>query len=168
MYEFKTTLLKFGKKGEKTGWTYVSIPLDVANIINPSIRKSYRVKGFIDSLKIKLVAILPDGDGSFIMPINAEMRKRIRKQQGAVVTLKLSLDTDPLPQSTDLLDCLLEAPVALNNFKKLTLGHQNYFSKWIESAKTSHTKADRITKTIKGLELGFNYGEMIRHFKKNS
>jgi len=29
MYSFKSIILKFASKGEKTGWTYVEIPGDI-------------------------------------------------------------------------------------------------------------------------------------------
>ena len=40
MVEFTATLEKFGKKGEKTGWTYIEIPADVAQEIKPGNKKT--------------------------------------------------------------------------------------------------------------------------------
>ncbi len=46
MLKFTTTIKKFDKQGEKTGWTYIEIPAAIAQQLNPENRKSFRVKGF--------------------------------------------------------------------------------------------------------------------------
>lgn len=165
MITFHTILQKFGEKGEKTGWTYVHIPADVAQEIKPNTKLGFRVKGTIDDFSIKLVALIPMGEGDFVIPINAQMRRGIRKEEGAMVTLNLEEDTDELPQSEELMICLEDEPKALEAFLKMPKGHQNYYSKWIESAKTIETKTKRITMTVHGLAIGMTYGEMIRYYK---
>jgi hypothetical protein len=165
MAGFTATLLKFGQKGEKTGWTYIEIPVDVAEALRPGVKQSFRVKGTLDDFPIKAVALVPMGDGRFILAINAAMRKGIRKAEGAAVHVSLEVDDDPLPPSADLLESLEYEPKAAEFFQTLTKGHQNYFFNWIESAKTPETKAKRITQAIRGLAMGMGYGEMIRYFK---
>lgn len=165
MVAFQTILQKFGEKGEKTGWTYVHIPADIAQEIKPNTKVGFRVKGTIDDFSIKLVALIPMGEGDFVIPINAQMRRGIRKEEGAMVMLTLEEDTDELPQSEELMICLEDEPKALEAFLKMPKGHQNYYSKWIESAKTIETKTKRITMTVHGLALGMNYGETIRYYK---
>lgn len=165
MTTFYTILQKFGEKGEKTGWTYVHIPADIAQEIKPNTKLGFRVKGTIDDFSIKLVALIPMGEGEFVIPINAQMRRGIRKEEGAMVTLNLEEDTDELPQSEELMICLEDEPKALEAFLKMPKGHQNYYSKWIESAKTIETKTKRITMTVHGLAMGMNYGEMMRYYK---
>lgn len=165
MIEFKTILQKFGEKGEKTGWTYVEIPADIAQQIKANTKVGFRVKGFIDDFAIKLVALIPMGEGDFVIPINAQMRRGIRKEEGAMVMLRLEEDTDELPQSEELMICLQDEPKALEAFLKMPKSHQNYYSKWIESAKTIETKTKRITMTVHGLAMGMNYGEMMRYYK---
>jgi hypothetical protein len=162
---FQTILQKFGEKGEKTGWTYVHIPADIAQEIKPNTKLGYRVKGTIDDFSIKLVALIPMGEGDFVIPINAQMRRGIRKEEGATVTLNLEEDTDELPQSEELMICLEDEPKALEAFLKLPKSHQNYYSKWIESAKTIETKTKRISMTVHGLAMGMTYGEMMRYYK---
>jgi hypothetical protein len=165
MVSYTTTLLKFGEKGEKTGWTYLEVPADLADTLQPNSKQIFRVKGTLDNFPIKLVALLPMGNGGFIMPVNAEMRKGLHKKEGAMIEVKIEIDTDPVPPSEDLLVCLADEPEALAFFQQLTKGHQNYFSKWIESAKTPETKAKRIGRTIQGLAMKMDYGQMIRYFK---
>ena len=165
MITYQTILQKFGEKGEKTGWIVAEIPADIAHEIKPDTKVCFRVKGTIDTFPIKLVALIPMGEGNFVMPINAQMRKGIRKEEGAMVTLHLEEDTDELPQSEELLMCLEDEPKALKAFLEMPKGHQNYYAKWIESAKTIETKTKRIAMTVKGLAMGMDYGEMMRYYR---
>jgi hypothetical protein len=165
MVSFKTTLRKFEEKGEKTGWTYIEIPVDVANQIKPNTRKSFRVKGRIDDFVLKMVSLLPMGDGGFIIPINNEMRKVIHKKEGKIVEVSLEEDTDEFVISPDLMACLEDEPKALAEFNKLPKSHQKYYSNWIESAKTIETKTKRILMTVNGFNMGMDYGEMMRYYR---
>lgn len=162
MVPFKTTIQKFKAQGEKTGWTYIEIPLAVTEKINPGIKKSYRVKGKLDDYAIKGISILPMGNGMFIMALNASMRKAIRKQKGDILTVQLEKDTAGYKQDEDFLQCLSDEPAAKTFFLSLTKGHQNYFSKWIESAKTAATKSKRIAQAINALAKKWGYPEMLR------
>ncbi|WP_185155447.1 YdeI/OmpD-associated family protein [Rudanella paleaurantiibacter] len=165
MLTFTALLEKFGAKGEKTGWTYFSIPLDVSEALRPGQKTSFRVKGQLDALPLKAVALIPMGDGTFILPVNTNMRRQIRKEAGASVQVQLAFDDDPQLESADLLACLEDDPQALAFFQTLPRGHQNYFSRWIESAKTPETKATRIARTIHGLSMRMGYNEMVRYYK---
>ncbi|WP_338870266.1 YdeI/OmpD-associated family protein [Spirosoma sp. SC4-14] len=166
MPTFNTILQKFDKKGEKTGWTYIEIPIDVSSEMKPGQKTSFRVKGTLDNFPISQVALLPMGEGVFIIPVNAAMRRGIRKEEGASVRVTIEVDTDPMPLSADLLDCLEDDPAAKAYFQTLSRGHQNYFSNWIEDAKTIETKTKRLTQAVMGLAMKMDFGEMIRHFKK--
>jgi hypothetical protein len=168
MIGFKTTLLKFGSQGEKTGWTYILIPGTIAEKIQPGTKKSFRVKGKIDDHKIKSVALLPMGEGNFIMPVNAAMRKAIRKTTGATVTVELQKDTAPLKLSAELMACLAEEPEARAYFDSLPKSHQQYFSKWIESAKTEVTKTKRIAACVTAFLNKLNYAQMLQLHRKES
>lgn len=162
MVKYTTIILKFDKKGEKTGWTYIQIPADLAHKLKPNNKKSFRVKGKLDSFEIKAVALLPMGEGDFIMPINGTMRKGIGKRHGAQLKVQLEVDDKPLQLSKDLMACLADEPRALNFFQKLPRSVQNYFSKWVESAKTEPTKARRIAHAVTSLSKYRSFQEMIR------
>jgi hypothetical protein len=164
--KFKTTILKFNKKGEKTGWTYIEIPIDVTSKIFPGNKKSFRVKGFLDDKAIKGIALLPMGNGNFIMPLNAALRKLIGKKDGAMLSVNIEADKKELQLNKDLMICLNDEPKALLFFKSLSRSHQNYFSKWIDSAKTPETKARRIAKTLIALSGNMHYGQMLQAEKK--
>jgi hypothetical protein len=165
MVELEQVLDKFGEMGEKTGWTVISISANIAHQLIPNNKKSFRIKGHIDSLSIHQVALIPIGKGDFILPVNAKMRKGIQKEAGEKVILKIEVDTSEFELSADLLACLEDEPKAEVYFNTLTAGHRRYFSNWIESAKTIETKTKRITQALWGLSNDMGYPEMIRQFK---
>ena len=167
MVSYTTTILKFDEQGEKTGWTYIEVPTEYAEKLKPGNKKSFRVRGKLDEHLIKGVALMPMGEGNFIMAINATMRKGIGKRKGAKLSVKLEVDDSPITLSSDLLDCLADEPKALEFFNQLTPGHRKYFSNWIESAKTEETKARRIAVSVTAMARGLHYGLMIREQKAN-
>lgn len=162
MQQFTTIILKFEEKGEKTGWTYIEIPTDVTEALLPGNKKSFRVKGKLDEYSFKQVALLPIGDGKFIMPLKSDVRKAIKKRKGAMVQVSLILDETPFIISEDLLVCLEDEPIALQNFNKLPLSHKKYYTNWIESAKTAETKARRIAVSVISLATGKTFGEAMK------
>jgi len=162
MIQFSTAILKFDTQGEKTGWTYIPIPAKIAKQLNPGVKKSFRVKGKLDDFKIEKVALVPMGEGNFIMAINAAMRKGIGKRKGATLKVELALDTSPLLAPAELLECMADEPEALQHYNSLPQGHRNYFTKWIDSAKTDATKAKRIALVIKTMVRKMDFGAMLR------
>ena len=162
MVKFQTLIQKFGKKGEKTGWTYIVVGAKFAHQLNPGSKVSFRVKGRLDSWPYKGLALLPMGEGDLILPLNATIRKAIRKKQGDKLLVEMNLDSKVPVLSADLLKCLKAEPASQAFFKSLAPSHQHYFSKWIESAKTIHTKTKRIVMAVTALAQRQGYGEMIR------
>jgi hypothetical protein len=168
MVEFTATLKQFSDQGEKTGWTYIEIPADIAQALKPGNKKSFRVKGKLDKYAISHIALLPMGGGSFIMAVNADMRKGIGKKKGAMVRVKLQEDKNEFQFNKDFIECLADEPAAKAFFDTLAGSHQRYFSKWIDSAKTEQTKTKRIAWAVTALSKKQGYPEMIRsHQKKN-
>jgi hypothetical protein len=163
---FSTTIQQFGQQGEKTGWTYIAVSAEQAAVLNPGVKASFRVSGFLDDYPVEKLALLPMGNGDFILTLNAAIRKGIKKQKGATVTVRLKLDKAPVPIDAEFMDCLCDEPAALQYFQSLAKGHQNYFSKWIETAKTVPTKTKRIAMAVNALAKGWGYPEMIRAAKK--
>jgi hypothetical protein len=159
---YTTMILKFKTKGEKTGWTYIDVPADVAQQIKPGNKKSFRVKGKLDKFPMKGIALLPMGSGNFILPLNGTLRKGIGKRDGAMLRVELEEDHEPLKLDVALMECLADEPAALKFFNSLPKSHQHYFSKWIAGAKTEDTKAKRIAAAVNGLALRQNYAEVLR------
>jgi len=162
MVQYTATIRRFEKQGEKTGWTYIEIPADIAQQIKPGNKKSFRVKGQLDNYKIAGIALLPMGGGSFIMALNGVMRKGIGKRQGAMLKVQLAEDKKGYQLNADFVECLRDEPNALAAFEAMPKSFQNYYSKWIESAKTETTKTKRIALAVSSLAKGMNFPEMIR------
>lgn len=160
--KFSTRIEKFKQQGEKTGWTYIPIPADVAEAINPGQKKSFRIKGKIDDYVLSGVSLLPMGEGEFIMPLKAIIRKAVGKKVGAMVEVQIVIDNSVYQINNELMECLNEEPQALQFFNTLTGSHQRYFSNWIASAKTDSTKAKRIAQSINAFIGKQGYPEMIR------
>lgn len=165
MIKFQSLIKKFEKHGEKTGWSYIEISSAIACQLNPGIRKSFRVKGKLDQCPVQGLSLLPMGDGHFILSINATLRKKTGKKAGQILDVQLQLDTLPYTLDTELLEALEMDPMALDYFQSLTKSHQNYFSKWIEAAKTKETKYKRIEATFQAMLRKQNYAQMIRSLK---
>jgi hypothetical protein len=89
---FTTKILQFGEMGEKTGWSYIRIPAALAEKLMPGNKKSFRVKGKLDQQVIEKVALLPMGEGDFIMALKASIRKVLRKQKGDSLRVELEVD----------------------------------------------------------------------------
>jgi hypothetical protein len=168
MVSFKTIVKKFGSKGEKTGWTYFEITSEQAEQLKPANKKSFRVKGKINNLSISKAALLPLGNGEFILPLNSEMRKKTGIRQGEMIQVQLTEDTTEIILNADFMECLEQDEAGMTYFKSLAPSHQKYFSKWIEQAKSDNTRANRIAKTVNALARQMNFSMMMREGKDAS
>lgn len=165
MVQFTATIQQFGEQGEKTGWTYIAIPVDITGQLQPGSRKSFRVKGTLDGYAISGVALLPMGGGRFILPLNAGMRKAIRKKKGAMLTASLSVDKQELPIPAGLLECLADEPEAQLFFEQLKPSHRNYFIKWIGGVKSEAAVTKRIAQVVNAMARKQDFVSMIRSHK---
>ncbi len=159
---FTATIKRFDDKGEKTGWSYIEVPAAIANEMKPGHKKSFMVKGKLDEYNFDGLSLLPMGKGNFILALNATIRKAIRKQKGAKVDVQMESDDVPYQLNNDLVQCLADDPKATAVFSKLPTSHKNYYSKWVDSAKTEPTKAKRIALVLRGLADGIDFGAMLR------
>jgi bifunctional DNA-binding transcriptional regulator/antitoxin component of YhaV-PrlF toxin-antitoxin module len=142
----KLVLEKFHGKG---GWTYVQVP---------GIQRSgttpfgwVKVKGSIDGYAITKYHLMPMGKGRLFLPVKAEIRKKIKKEEGDFVHIILYADNEPLEVPEEMLLCLQEEPQALKFFNSLTESERKYYIDWVYSAKKEETKIDRLAKTINRL-----------------
>lgn len=167
MVEFTTIILQFAQQGEKTGWSYIEIPADIAQQIKPGNKKSFRVRGMLDAFAVNGMALMPMGEGNFIMALRAQVRKGIHKNAGAMLDVKLEEDVDyqvGIPE--DLRECFEFEPEAFEFFNSLAKSHRDYFIKWIDSAKTAETRAKRIVNTVNAMLRKWSYNVMIREMSK--
>jgi hypothetical protein len=167
MIAYNTVILQFAEQGEKTGWSYIEIPADLAQQLKPGNKKSFRVKGMLDGYAIQGMALMPMGEGNFIMALKAEVRKGIHKNAGAMLQVKLEVDNEyKVEVPDDLKECFEFEPGALEFFNSLPKSHRDYFIKWIESAKTGETRAKRIVNTVNAMLRKWTYNIMIREMRK--
>lgn len=137
-------LQRFPGKG---GWTYAAFP-DIPKSKDAAFGL-VKVKGTIDSYEIKGVTLMPGlGSGVLILPIRAEIRKKIGKEEGDNVHIILYPDNDPFIIRDDFKQCLLEHDGAFEAFIKYKQWEQKMCINWIYAAKRPETIEERIKKTI--------------------
>lgn len=168
MITFEAELERFSKMGEKTGWTFVTIPREIANQIKPDCRKSFRVKGLLDELPVAGMSFIPMGEGDFILALNSTIRKQLKKEEGAKLHLELEEDkTFKIEMPEDLELCLLEEGHFMENFLNLPKSHQNYYINWLNTAKTETTRVKRLTQIVVAMDKKQNFSEMMRSYKND-
>lgn len=166
MINYTAIIHQFADKGEKTGWTYLDIPAHIAHEIKADCKTSFRVKGKLDAVDIEGIALIPIGEGDFILPLKKELKKKLAKHNGAPVSLALEEDKDfkyEIPD--DLAACFDDAEGTLEQFLNQPKSHQNYFIRWLNEAKTEPTRIKRLTMTVNAMLKKLDYGEMIRASK---
>lgn len=156
---------RFDVQGEKTSWSYIEISAMDAVQIHDTDKKSFRGRGTINGFPFEQVALMPMGEGRYILPLNAALRKAIGKKPGDFVHLILQKDESEWQMNADLKTCLLDSASLYDAFVAMPKAHQRYFSNWIEGTKNPSTRADRIYKTLYAVEHQMDYAQMIRHFK---
>lgn len=163
MIAFTSILLKFDQQGEKTGWTYIEVSSEITKKLHPENKKSFRVKGKLDEYPFDQIALIPMGDGNFIMPLKASIRRALGKKKGATVAVLMALDSKVYELNKELMECLADEPEALHFFSSKPKSFQHYYSKWVEAAKTDATKAKRIALAVTSLANKIEFGEMLRN-----
>ena len=145
----KIVLEKFHGKG---GWTYARIPEILQD------KKAHfgwvKVRGTIDGYEIRKYHLMPMGNGKLFLPVKAEIRKKIKKDEGDKVHVILYPDNEPLEVPEEMLLCLRDEPAALKFFNSLSESERKFYIQWIYSAKKDETKVDRLAKSIDRLLQG--------------
>jgi hypothetical protein len=167
MLSFKAIIQKSKSGDQQMGWTYVVIPQDLIPRLKLKNRKEFRIKGIMDDMKFERLACYPVKEGSFIIVLNAQLRKKLGKKEGAMLSVKFEKDNSGALKSQELLDCLKEDEAAQKQFDTLTMAAQNYFHNYINSAKGAATKAGRIVNTINAMHKKQDFGAMIRSLKQS-
>ncbi len=153
---------KFGENGDKTGWHYVTLPAETAQILHPENRKAFRVKGFIDAVEITQLTALPKADGDYLIALKGELRRKLRKGEGAAITLRLEKDKTVFEVPVLLTEALETDADALRKWNSIPPSHQRHYVNHIFSAKTEETQLRRIARSVAALAQEWSFGEMIR------
>lgn len=142
-------LLKYPGKG---GWTYTTFPGKLKSKKNPF--GWGKVKGKVDDYEFSQYNLFPTADGNIFFPVKAEIRKKIKKEAGDVVHITLYHDDNPIEIPDELLLCLVDDPIAHQNFFAFKEGEQKAYIDWIYAAKREETKIDRMVKALNKIALG--------------
>jgi uncharacterized protein YdeI (YjbR/CyaY-like superfamily) len=119
-----------------------------------------KVNGAIDNFKLENFNLMPMKNGNMFMPVKAEIRKMISKQEGDTVQLILYADVIPAVDSKELMECMTDYPEALRFYKKVAAAERKEFHDWINGSKDDDVRAKRIIKMIDALNLGKKFPEM--------
>jgi bifunctional DNA-binding transcriptional regulator/antitoxin component of YhaV-PrlF toxin-antitoxin module len=129
--------------GNATG---VEIPTDVMKALGsvPRPLVAVTIKGHIWRSRVALMR------GQCLIGINAANRAASGIAEGDVVEVDLKLDTEPrvVPEPTDLVKALNEAPEVRAAFDRLPYGLKRKHVATIEEAKTSEVRQRRIAKLV--------------------
>lgn len=130
----------------KGGWTFVDIPE-----IGKDAERYFglvKVRGSIDSFEITDCNLMPRGSGSMFLPVRAEIRKRINKEEGDYVRVVLYKDDQPYKIPDEFKLRLQEEHGILEAFNRHKPWKQRMCVKWIYAAKRPETVNERIIRTI--------------------
>jgi hypothetical protein len=124
MINYTAIIHQFAEKGEKTGWTYLDIPAPISNQIKAGCKTSFRVKGKLDQIIIYGIALVPMGEGDYILPLKKDLKEKLGKSNGTPVNIELEEDKDfkyEIPD--DLAACFDDAEGTLEQFLNQPKSH---------------------------------------------
>jgi hypothetical protein len=137
-------ILKLEKFEGKGGWTYALIPNIEVSKKNPF--GWAKVEGFIDDYELKDTKLMP-WRGNLFLPIKAEIRKKIKKEVGDEVHLRISFQNDKNLLPNDVLECL-EFENLTGKWKKLSKETQNQRIEKITNCQSSAEQDKEINALI--------------------
>jgi Domain of unknown function (DUF1905)/Bacteriocin-protection, YdeI or OmpD-Associated len=152
----KFELKKMQMKG---GWTYVEFPNIPKHLKQPF--GWVPVKGTIDGYEIKQFKLWTMKTGNMFMPIKAEIRKKIKKEEGDWAHIILYYDDSPLVIPDEFLVCLLESPKAHSFFQSMSDSSKKHYIDWVYESKSLETQVNRIAKAIEKLEKGLKLYQIL-------
>jgi uncharacterized protein YdeI (YjbR/CyaY-like superfamily) len=119
------------------------------------------VKGTIDGYEIKQFHLMPMGNGVLMLPVKADIRKKIGKKAGDKVHVVLFADNASIEVPAELQQCLDDEPVALKFFNKLSDSEKRYYIQWVYGAKREETRIARLARTINRLMMGLKMYDKV-------
>ena len=146
---FNARLLQHPETSKNGSGTLLDVPKDV----NKQLHDMSKVEGTINGHPFR-AALEPNPSGGRWLKVNKAMSRGAGAADGDTVELAV-LGPEPDPKGpADLRKAFASSPEAKAVWKELTtMGRQDWV-RWIESAKTSETRARRVTRTIDQLSEG--------------
>lgn len=128
------------------GGAFIRIPFDAQALYS---KKRVKVKALIDGIPYR-GSLVRMGTDCEILGVLKSIREKIDKQVGDTVEVVMEEDSEvrvvQVPE--DLTWALANNPPAQDLFSKLSYTHQKEYVQWIEDAKRSETRQNRVKKTI--------------------
>jgi hypothetical protein len=147
-----------GQNAHMTGWTYLELSANDIQILRPKKKTIFMVKGTFNELSLSQITVVPIGNDTYIIPINAQHRKKLEVAEGDPIRIQITIDEDEYQFDNDFIEAINDDVKAKKTFDSLSPSIQRYYSKWVASAKTDKTKSERILKSLIGLGQGLDYG----------
>ena len=138
----------------KGGWTYALLP--------PVIKGGKnnfgwtRVDAIIDDCELKNSSLMPVKGGRLFIAVKAEIRKKIGKEAGDTVRIRL-YGKKPVQDNVteaDLHTALADDPAALANFQALPAKEQQAYISWIFSTPDTDSIVERMATAISDIATG--------------
>jgi len=124
------------------GGAFVIVPFDVERVFG---QKRVKIKAMIDGEAYR-GSLVRMGGPDHILVILKEIRKKIGKDVGDTVTVRVEVDTEPreIAVPHDFAQSLDQAGSARAFFDTLSFTHRREWIMWIESARKPETRTRRI------------------------
>ena len=148
-YQFQAVIEDAGGGG-----AYVTIPFDVEKAFG---KKRVKIKATIDGEPYRGTLVRMGGPQHMLLVLK-EIRQRIEKSFGDVVTIELEEDIEPrqVEVPPDLQSALEADSTSQATFNHLSYTHQKEYVRWIMDAKRDQTRQRRIQQAIEMLQQGKN------------
>ncbi|GAB3837458.1 MULTISPECIES: YdeI/OmpD-associated family protein [Hymenobacter] len=136
----------------ENGGVFVIIPFDVKEAYGT--RGQVKVLATFDGFPYR-GSLAPMGDGQHLLGVPKQIRGAIGKTWGNRVQVALARDTEPrmAEVSEDFARALSQAGIR-QRFDDLAYTHQKEYTRWIESAKKTETRFERISKAVEMIKAG--------------
>src|ERR1700679_887827 len=140
-------------RGPNGAWTHMDVPFNVEEAFGTKARVA--VRGTVNGFPFRS-SLMPRGKGVFYMAFTKEMQQATKAAAGDTVSVARGGDTAPriVTLPADLKKALVKAPAQNKAFAALSYSHQKEYVDWIEGAKRTETRTNRIEKTITLLAAG--------------
>jgi Bacteriocin-protection, YdeI or OmpD-Associated/Domain of unknown function (DUF1905) len=140
-------------RGPNGAWTHMDVPFNVEEAFGTRARVA--VHGTVNRFPFRS-SLMPRGKGVFYMAFTKAMQQGANAGVGDTVSVVMQQDTAPriVAVPADLKKALAKAPAQNKAFVALAYSHQKEYIDWIERAKRTETRANRIEKTIAVLASG--------------
>jgi len=150
-YRFTATLMRQPGKG---GMYYVLFPHEVEKEFGT--KGSVRVLGALNNIVIDR-ALIPRGDGTHYILINTELRRKAGLREGntVIIAIKQNENPDILTIPEELIEGFEMEPEARKIFDQHTKGFQRSIIYWINTAKRTETRAQRVGEMLQRLISGY-------------